>query len=46
MWHVTGTGQIYIGFVLKPRNGQILEGLGVNEDNINMDCQELNDRVN
>ena len=46
MWHVKGRGQICTGFVHKLRNGQNLEELGVNGRNINMDFQELNERVN
>jgi hypothetical protein len=34
---VKGRGQIYTGFVHKHINGQTLEELGLNEDNINMD---------
>lgn len=46
MWHVKGRGQICTRFVHKLRNGQNLEELGVNGRNINMDFQELNERVN
>jgi hypothetical protein len=43
---VKGREQTYTGFVHKHKNGRNLEELGVNGVNINMDFQELNERVN